>query len=125
VRSSRNGDRPKSDVPLASIDTKEVPHCFGQRGLRCPLLWPDPTQRPRLVEIRDNLIDRIAEAEREGWLGEVEGLRISLAAAADKLNQISQTTATGSCAIGHSGAPDVSNVVAVTITTRKPDTPTK
>jgi len=30
------------------------------------MLWPDPEQRPRLIQIRDNLIDRIAEAEREG-----------------------------------------------------------
>lgn len=52
------------------------------------MLWPDPNQRPRLVEIRDNLIARIAEAEHEGWLGEVEGLRISLTAADDKLTQL-------------------------------------
>jgi hypothetical protein len=50
--------------------------------------WPDPAQRPRLTEIRDNLIARIAEAEREGWLGEIEGLKISLAGADDKLAQI-------------------------------------
>ncbi|MEV6335486.1 hypothetical protein AB0M12_12320 [Nocardia vinacea] len=50
--------------------------------------WPDPAQRPRIIDIRDNLIDRIAEAEREGWLGEVEGLRISLTGANDKLAQI-------------------------------------
>ena len=56
--------------------------------VRCALLWPDPNQRPRLVEIRDNLTARIAEAEREGWLGEVEGLQVSLAAAEDKLSQI-------------------------------------
>ena len=49
------------------------------------MLWPDPAQRQRLVEIRDNLIARIAEAEREGWPGEVEGLQISLAGAEDKL----------------------------------------
>jgi Phage integrase family len=55
---------------------------------RCPMLWPDPAQRPRLVEIRDNLIARIAEAEREGWLGEVEGLQVSLAGANDKLAQL-------------------------------------
>lgn len=30
------------------------------------MLWPDPTQRDRMVEIRDNLLARIAEAEREG-----------------------------------------------------------
>jgi hypothetical protein len=56
--------------------------------VRCALLWPDPAQRSRLVEIRDNLKSRIAEAEREGWLGEVEGLQVSLAGAEDKLAQI-------------------------------------
>ena len=56
--------------------------------LRCSLHWPDPAQRPRIAEIRDNLIDRIAEAEREGWLGEIEGLNVSLAGAEDKLAQV-------------------------------------
>jgi len=56
--------------------------------IRCPMLWPDPGQRPRISEIRDNLIARISEAEREGWLGEIEGLKISLAGADDKLAQI-------------------------------------
>ncbi|PGH48175.1 hypothetical protein [Streptomyces sp. Ru87] len=59
------------------------------------MLWPDPAQRDRLVEIRDNLVARIAEAEREGWLGEVEGLRISLAGAEDKLAQLNRRCATG------------------------------
>ena len=52
------------------------------------MLWPDPAQRPRIAEIRDNLTARIAEAEREGWLGEIEGLQVSLAGANDKLAQI-------------------------------------
>jgi len=56
--------------------------------VRCSMLWPDPAQRDRLAEIRDNLTARIAEAEREGWPGEVEGLQISLAGANDKLAQI-------------------------------------
>ena len=56
--------------------------------IRCPMLWPDPAHRDRLVEIRDNLAARITEAQREGWLGEVEGLQISLAGANDKLAQI-------------------------------------
>jgi hypothetical protein len=58
--------------------------------VRCPLLWPEATQQHRLLEIRDNLIARIAEAEREGWLGEVEGLQISLAGAEDKLAQLNR-----------------------------------
>ena len=53
--------------------------------------WPDPAQRDRLTDIRDNLVARIAEAEREGWLGEVEGLKVSLAGAEDKLAQIDTT----------------------------------
>jgi hypothetical protein len=56
--------------------------------IRCPLLRIDPDQRPRLAAIRDNLTARIAEAEHEGWTGEAEGLKVSLAAAAAKLAQI-------------------------------------
>lgn len=56
--------------------------------LRCPLLRPDPAQRDRLVEIRDNLIARIAEARDRGWLGEVDGLQVSLDAARDKLDHL-------------------------------------
>jgi hypothetical protein len=56
--------------------------------IRCPMLWPDPAQRDRLAEIRDNLTARIAEAEQKGWLGEVEGLQVSLAGAREKLAQI-------------------------------------
>ncbi|MEV3933856.1 hypothetical protein [Streptomyces sp. NPDC049944] len=52
------------------------------------MLWPDPAQRDRLVEIRDNLLARIAEAEREKWLGEMEGLQVSLAGAEQKLTQL-------------------------------------
>ena len=49
--------------------------------LRCPLLRPDPAARPRLAQIRDNLLARIAEAESHRWLGEAEGLKVSLAGA--------------------------------------------
>jgi hypothetical protein len=73
--------------------------------VRCALLWPDPTQRSRLVEIRDNLIARIAEAEREGWLGEVEGLQVSLAAAEDKLAQIDKRSRTAPVALGNPTLP--------------------
>jgi len=59
--------------------------------VRCSMLWPDPTQRHRMIEIRDNLTARLAEARHEGWLGDVEGLQISLAGAADKLAQMDRT----------------------------------
>jgi integrase len=59
--------------------------------VRCPLLRPDPVHRARLEEIRNNLEARITEAKREGWLGEVEGLQVSLTGAKDKIAQIDAT----------------------------------
>ncbi|WP_329021715.1 hypothetical protein [Streptomyces sp. NBC_01423] len=59
------------------------------------LLRPDPAQRGRWEEIRDNLVARIAEAKREGWIGEVEGLRVSLAGAEDKLTHMDRHTSGG------------------------------
>ena len=61
--------------------------------IRCPLLRPDPAQRSRLEGIESNLGVRIDEAAKEGWHGEAEGLRISLAAAKEKLAQMDQITA--------------------------------
>ncbi|MFF0143506.1 tyrosine-type recombinase/integrase [Streptomyces sp. NPDC005227] len=56
--------------------------------IRCPVLIIGSTDRSRLVEVRDNLFDRITEAEREGWLGDVEGLGYSLSAAEEKIAQL-------------------------------------
>jgi len=72
--------------------------------LRCPLLRPEPAQRSRLEEIRDNLLARIDEAEREGWLGEVEGLKISLAGAYQKLVHVDGIAGQGSRTV-HLGLP--------------------
>jgi len=49
------------------------------------MLRIDPAQRQRLRDIRASLTARIAEAEHEGWTGEAEGLKTSLAAAGAKL----------------------------------------
>ncbi|WP_149256748.1 hypothetical protein [Actinomadura sp. K4S16] len=64
------------------------------------MLWPDLTQRDRLVEIRNNLIARIAEAEREGWLGEVEGLKVSLTGTRDKITQIDRRSPNSAVDLG-------------------------
>ncbi|MGH3439467.1 MAG: tyrosine-type recombinase/integrase [Sciscionella sp.] len=53
--------------------------------IRCPMLRVDPRQRARLAEIIANLTERIEEAELHGWLGEKEGLGVSLQAARAKL----------------------------------------
>jgi hypothetical protein len=56
--------------------------------VRCPMLRPDPAQLPRLLEIITNLEARIREATERGWLGEVEGLQVSLDGARQKLDQM-------------------------------------
>lgn len=53
--------------------------------IRCPSLRVDPRSRNRLIEITENLRDRITEARHNGWTGEVVGLKVSLDAAASKL----------------------------------------
>jgi hypothetical protein len=49
------------------------------------MLRPDPAQRARLEDIRTNLTERAREAETKGWLGELEGIQISITAAEEKL----------------------------------------
>ena len=56
------------------------------------MLRVDPQQRRRLEEIIRNLGDRIEEARVNGWLGEVQGLRISLEAARKKLASLDRLT---------------------------------
>ena len=87
--------------------------------IRCPLLRIDPAQRHRLEEIRDNLHARIAEAEREGWTGEAEGLKVSLAVANSKLAQADMSAARRAEAVSL-GIPAYRDIAAATITTRRP-----
>jgi len=88
---------------MITTAVKLQPECwaeFREACVRCPMLQPDPAQRGRLLEIRDNLIARIAEAEREGWLGEVEGLQVDLAGAEEKLAQMERTATRTPIALG-------------------------
>jgi len=86
--------------------------------LRCSLLRPDPAQRARLIEIRDNLLARIAEARQQGWLGELDGLQISLNGARHKLDQLDQITT-------HTRATDLGMPAYPQIAGRRTETKTK
>ncbi len=59
--------------------------------IRCPMLRPDPAQQPRLEQIIASLTERLAEATEHGWLGDVDGLQVSLDAARNKLVQMRRT----------------------------------
>lgn len=76
-------------VSLGSCGRAYGTNCHHEHAcIRCGLLRTDPAQIDRLRDIITNLRDRIEEAEQNNWLGEVEGLKISHAAAAVKLDQM-------------------------------------
>lgn len=77
--------------------------------IRCAMLRPDPHDRAKLVEITENLQARIAEAEREGWLGEVENLNVSLSAAHNKIDQLDAAIARTRQAV-HLGMPTFTQI---------------
>ncbi|MCX5060370.1 site-specific integrase [Streptomyces sp. NBC_00452] len=87
--------------------------------IRCPVLIVDFTDMPRMVEIRDNLAARIEEAEREHWLGEVEGLSVSHAAAEEKISQLEARQARKESPV-FLGIPSFEQIVARTSEVESP-----
>jgi hypothetical protein len=59
------------------------------------MLRMDPRQGVRLAEIITGLHERIREATERGWLGEIEGLQVSLDAARQKMEQLRRTRTRG------------------------------
>ncbi|GHD75540.1 hypothetical protein AB0F20_35655 [Streptomyces goshikiensis] len=66
-----------------------------------------PRLRRGLALRQEDLLDPVrvgmpalAEAEREGWLGEIEGLKVSLAGAEDKLAQIDRQSQKATISLG-------------------------
>ncbi|MGH9303854.1 MAG: tyrosine-type recombinase/integrase [Acidimicrobiales bacterium] len=103
-------------VALGDCGRSYATPCIHEHScLRCPLLRPDPQERSRFVEIRDNLIARIGEAESNGWLGEAEGLQVSLAGAREKLAQVDEIVERRAVAV-NLGIPTFSHVASRTIT---------
>ncbi|MET7608875.1 hypothetical protein [Streptomyces avermitilis] len=69
----------------------------------------DPRQKPRLIEIIQNLRDRIREARANGWLGEVEGLQVSFDAAMAKLKSLKNIPTDGRPQLVDLGMPVVTD----------------
>ena len=106
-------------VALGTCGRSYATPCIHEHAcVRCPLLRPDPTQRARLIEVRDNLIARIAEARTQGWLGEADGLQISLVGARQKLDQLDQITARSTSV--HLGMPTFPEAAGRSTTVQTP-----
>ncbi|MFC0041923.1 hypothetical protein [Actinomadura rayongensis] len=55
--------------------------------LRCPMININPKMLPRLDEIELDLLARRSRAEAEGWLGEIEGIDLTLSFLRQKRDQ--------------------------------------
>ncbi|MDG9702580.1 hypothetical protein [Streptomyces sp. DH37] len=73
--------------------------------IRCPVLLIDPRQRGQLTETTQSLRNRIREARGNSWLGEVEGLRISLNTANAKSHSLKRTPTDGRSRLVDLGMP--------------------
>jgi hypothetical protein len=82
-------------------------------------LRPEPAQRHRLLQVLENLQARIDEAKHEGWLGEVQGLEVSLSAAKAKLTRLDELTTRRTTI--HLGMPTFSDVASRTLTNLRKD----
>ncbi|MCX5265810.1 TetR/AcrR family transcriptional regulator [Streptomyces sp. NBC_00199] len=62
------GLAPMDNASTVTLDARAFgTSCIHEHAcVRCSMLLPEPDQRGHLVEIRDNLLARIIEAEREG-----------------------------------------------------------
>ncbi|MGH3203206.1 MAG: tyrosine-type recombinase/integrase [Streptosporangiaceae bacterium] len=89
---------------------------------RCSLLRIDPAQRPRLIIIRDSLAARVAEAGEQGWLGELEGLQVSLATVTEKLQALDARLSRRS-AVTNLGMPGPARAEVIADRATVPETP--
>ncbi|MFE4590419.1 hypothetical protein [Streptomyces laurentii] len=46
--------------------------------IRCPMLHVNPKMLDRLEELESDLLARLRKAELENWMGEVEGIKLTL-----------------------------------------------
>ncbi|WP_026416339.1 site-specific integrase [Actinomadura oligospora] len=69
----------KRKVELGSCGRPYGTPCQHEHAcIRCPVLHVNPKMLARLTEIEADLLDRRARAEAEAWLGEIEGIDLTL-----------------------------------------------
>ncbi|MBF9132746.1 tyrosine-type recombinase/integrase [Plantactinospora sp. S1510] len=78
----------KRKVELGSCGRPYGTPCIhGHSCIRCPMLHVNPAMLPRLDTIEDDLMKRRDRASQEGWLGEIEGIDVTLSQLRGKRDQ--------------------------------------
>lgn len=100
-RTQRPADeyRPATDAEWTEFETHfdnrkvELGNCGRPYGtpchhehacVRCPMLHVDPKMLNRLDDLEADLLARLQRAQTEGWLGEIEGINLTLSFLRDK-----------------------------------------
>jgi len=60
--------------------------------VRCPMLHVDPKMLSRLNDLETDLLTRLERAHTEGWLGEIEGINLTLSFLRDKRTRAQRLT---------------------------------
>ena len=69
----------KRKVELGGCGRPYATPCSHEHAcIRCPMLHVDPTMLPRLDDIETSLLERRGRAHAENWLGEIEGIDLTL-----------------------------------------------
>ncbi|GAA0999580.1 hypothetical protein GCM10009551_069580 [Nocardiopsis tropica] len=90
----------KRKVELGSCGRSYATPCSHEHAcIRCPMLHVDPQMISRLTEIEADLQYRRQHAHDRGWLGEIEGIDLTLTYLRDKLHD-TQHRATRGTALG-------------------------
>jgi hypothetical protein len=89
----------KRKVELGNCDRPYGSPCQHEHAcIRCPMLRINPAMLPRLTELETDLQERRGRASAEGWLGEIEGIDLTLRllrekqAAAERIRATSGTS---------------------------------
>ncbi|WP_433700800.1 tyrosine-type recombinase/integrase [Nocardiopsis sp. CA-288880] len=92
----------KRKVELGSCGRPYGTPCQHEHAcIRCPMLHVNPKMLPRLQELEDDLLQRRQHAIAEGWLGEIEGIDLTLRFLNEKRDQADRLTrVTGEVELG-------------------------
>lgn len=93
-------------VELGSCGRPYATPCSHEHAcIRCPMLRVDPKMTTRLATIETDLEHRRQYAQEHGWLGEIEGLDLTLTCLRDKLRD-TRRLATRTSELGTPTVPD-------------------
>ncbi|MEV0804705.1 site-specific integrase [Kribbella sp. NPDC050281] len=103
----------KRKVELGNCDRPYGSPCQHEHAcIRCPMLRVNPAMLPRLKELETDLQARRGRASAEGWLGEIEGIDLTLRLLHEKQAAAERLTTSGTSTVVDLGMPRVADGAA-------------